>query len=152
MIMRSYSLASSRTRRRFSRLIVIPVGLWNVGIRYISFALGVAFRVFSSSSTDIPSSSIGTPTSVAPQERKELRDPIKLGLSHIMTSPSLQNTLQASSIPCCPPDTTSTLSSSLTILSPKRFFCLSAIAARKGAYPSVILYCRAVVDSFSKIF
>ena len=65
-----------------------------------AFARFSALRASSSAQISIPSFSMRTPTVRAPFERNELSAPIKLGFSHITASPSLQNALQASSIPC----------------------------------------------------
>ncbi len=84
---------------------------------------------------------MGTPTSFAPWERKELREPMKLGSSQRITSPSLHSTLQVKSIPCCPPEVMMVVSNSRPKL--KRALFLPAIKVRKGVYPSVMPYCRA---------
>ena len=144
-----YFSAIASTLFLFSSVDVIPAGLWNVGMRYIIFARGVFFKVFSRASVSIPSSQRGTPTGFAPLERNALSAPMKVGSSQITASPSLQRTLQASSIPCWPPAVimVSSPSRSMANFAARRFFTSS----RRGPYPSVTLYWSALTGSSVKI-
>ena len=67
----------------------------------------------------------------APLERKAFNAPMKLGFSQITASPSLQNALHASSMPCCPPVVTIVWSNSRPM--PNFSKMRAAIDSRSGA-------------------
>ena len=60
--------------------------------------------------------STGTPASLQPYERKQLREPINDGHSQITVSPKSQSAFVARSITCCAPDEMMSESKSLPIL------------------------------------